>query len=362
MVPIERALTSAPRRMSSSTTSARPASAARCNGVEPNFPPRPLTAAPFARCRSMAPRSPAATPVQQHRAEEAAHDEEERHPEAVDGGEDDPETGILLTIRDDPDDGMNDRDACRTIPSSMATARRASRSDRRAKAGSSMVREDMVVKPPELFTIRDHVRSGQKSPFILLIYFNSTSWGKGCQLSMPEGLTEILVDLLDCVMSQRSDEFLDRHALVQPRTSHRHRLEGANDSAFRYHRRRKWATSSGQVDTIDRWFLSLCNREATGRASNQAGGSHLQAGSSQPAKDGSDTRGMGGPRSIETRNKIHACMAHRWNKTKKKTVLRIRLGRDQGRSRCLVARSKRSKLALISAIGLTPGHPNACPR
>ena len=54
------------------------------------------------------------------------------------------------------------------------------------------------------------------------------------------------------------------------------------------------------------------------------------------------------PRPIETRNKVHACMAHRWNKTKKKTVLRIRLGRDQGRSRCLVALSKRWKLALIS--------------
>jgi hypothetical protein len=35
-------------------------------------------------------------------------------------------------------------------------------------------------------------------------------------------------------------------------------------------------------------------------------------------------------------------MAHKWNKTKKKTVLRIRLGSDQGRSRCLVALSKRS--------------------
>ena len=46
---------------------------------------------------------PAASPVQQHRAEEAAHDEEERHPEAVDGREDDPEAGILPTIRDDPE-------------------------------------------------------------------------------------------------------------------------------------------------------------------------------------------------------------------------------------------------------------------
>jgi len=57
---------------------------------------------------------------------------------------------------------------------------------------------------------------------------------------------------------------------------------------------------------------------------------------------------MGVPLSIETRNKIHACMARRWNETKKKTVLRISLGRDRGRSRCLVALSKRSKLALIS--------------
>src|SRR5262249_35646299 len=32
------------------------------------------------------------------------------------------------------------------------------------------------------------------------------------------------------------------------------------------------------------------------------------------------------------RYKINACMAHRWNKTKKKTVLRIRLGGDPGRS------------------------------
>ena len=45
---------------------------------------------------------PAASPVQQHRAEEAAHDEEQRHPEAVDGREDDPESGILPTIRDHP--------------------------------------------------------------------------------------------------------------------------------------------------------------------------------------------------------------------------------------------------------------------
>jgi hypothetical protein len=56
---------------------------------------------------------------------------------------------------------------------------------------------------------------------------------------------------------------------------------------------------------------------------------------------------MGAARSIETRNKINACMAHQWNETKKKTVLRIRMGRDQERNRCLVALSKRSKPALI---------------
>ena len=51
-------------------------------------------------------------------------------------------------------------------------------------------------------------------------------------------------------------------------------------------------------------------------------------------------------------------MAHWWNKTKKKTVLRIRLGRDQGKSRCLVALSKRWKTGsdfdrshLIAALG-----------
>ncbi len=53
-------------------------------------------------------------------------------------------------------------------------------------------------------------------------------------------------------------------------------------------------------------------------------------------------------RSIESRTKVHACMAYWWNKTKKETVLRIRLGSDQARSRCLVALSKRWKLAVIS--------------
>ena len=70
-------------------------------------------------------------------------------------------------------------------------------------------------------------------------------------------------------------------------------------------------------------------------ARNRQGAS--QAGSCQTANDGSHKSGMGVPRSIETRNKTHACMALRWNETKKNTVLRIRMGRDQGRGRCLVA-------------------------
>jgi hypothetical protein len=45
-------------------------------------------------------------------------------------------------------------------------------------------------------------------------------------------------------------------------------------------------------------------------------------------------------------------MARRWNKTKKKTVLRIRLGRDQGRSRYLTAHSNRWKTGSDFAIGL----------
>jgi hypothetical protein len=59
-------------------------------------------------------------------------------------------------------------------------------------------------------------------------------------------------------------------------------------------------------------------------------------------------------------------MAHKWNKRKKKTVLRISLGSDQGRSRCLVAFSKRSSArepdeetnGLIAALGAR-GHSAA---
>ena len=96
-----------------------------------------------------------------------------------------------------------------------------------------------------------------------------------------------------------------------------------------------------------RCFGPTTPTRATARgARNRQGAS--QAGSCQTANDGSDKSGMGVPRSIETRNKTHACMALRRNETKKNTVLRIRMGRDQGRGRCLVALAGRSNLALIS--------------
>ena len=75
---------------------------------------------------------------------------------------------------------------------------------------------------------------------------------------------------------------------------------------------------------------------ATARARRNRQGAP-QAGSCQTANDEGGKSGMGVPRSIETRNKTHACMAFRWNETKKNTVLRIRMGRDHGRGRCLVA-------------------------
>jgi hypothetical protein len=45
-------------------------------------------------------------------------------------------------------------------------------------------------------------------------------------------------------------------------------------------------------------------------------------------------------------------MARRWNETEKNMVLRIKLGRDQGRSRCLTAHFNRWKTGSDFAIGL----------
>jgi hypothetical protein len=61
------------------------------------------------------------------------------------------------------------------------------------------------------------------------------------------------------------DEILGRPALVQPRTSHRRRSETQ--------RLRLSLPSAQEVGNsfwtagVDRWFLSICNREATGGAS-----------------------------------------------------------------------------------------------
>ena len=52
---------------------------------------------------SMLDQRAAAPPVEQHRAEVAAHHEEQRHPKTVDGREHDSENVILPSIRDDPE-------------------------------------------------------------------------------------------------------------------------------------------------------------------------------------------------------------------------------------------------------------------
>ena len=103
------------------------------------------------------------------------------------------------------------------------------------------------------------------------------------------------------------------------------------------HGSRRWEFSRVEKTMIARrCFGPTTPTRATARAPRNRQGAS-QAGSCQTANDGSDKSGMGVPRSIETRNKTHACMALRRNETKKNTVLRIRMGRDQGRGRCLVA-------------------------
>src|SRR5215468_10451540 len=58
---------------------------------------------------------------------------------------------VSVTIQND---GKNEREACRTIPSSMAPARRASRSERRAKAWFSVLMEN--VRPVSLDIEPEH--------------------------------------------------------------------------------------------------------------------------------------------------------------------------------------------------------------
>jgi hypothetical protein len=74
-------------------------------------------------------------------------------------------------------------------------------------------------------------------------------------------------------------------------------------------------------------------RPQAGRAGKRQGATSKLAHVNQPGNDGSKP-GMRVPRSIETRNKIHACIALGWNETKKKTVLRLRLEETRQRRHC----------------------------
>jgi hypothetical protein len=97
---------------------------------------------------------------------------------------------------------------------------------------------------------------------------------------------------------------------------------------LREQRRRSYATFPEHSDTRGRWFSTISFfRRATGGAGEKATGVHPQTSSCQPAKDRGDKSGMGTPRSTETRNEIHACMALQWNKTKDETVLDMRFRR-----------------------------------
>ena len=89
-------------------------------------------------------------------------------------------------------------------------------------------------------------------------------------------------------------------------------------------------------------FLVDLQSKATGGTSKEAVGNHLQAGSSQPAKDGSDTPGMGALARSQRGTRSMPAWLRSGTRQRMKTVLCIRLGSDQGRSRCLVAFSKRS--------------------
>jgi hypothetical protein len=118
-------------------------------------------------------------------------------------------------------------------------------------------------------------------------------------------------------LSGQLGEFPGRQASIQPRTTHRRRLEDAMITPFI-----TIGAGSGQQLLNRRTMqsvgsLSICNQRPQAGRARKRQGAHPQAGSSQPTKDESDTPGMGEPRSIEARNEIHAWLAHCWNKTRK---------------------------------------------
>ena len=126
------------------------------------------------------------------------------------------------------------------------------------------------------------------------------------------------------------DEFLGRQASFPPRTTHRHRLEDAMSAPF-------VTIGAGAVQRL----LNRRTLQAAGSClleghlwgvGREAIGCHLQAGSSQLAKDDGGKLGIGVPRSIEPRNRLHACIALRWNETKIEDGLtRIKLEKTRER-------------------------------
>ena len=148
---------------------------------------------------------PAASPVQQHRAEEAAHDEEQRHPEAVDGGEDDPETGILLTIRDDPERREERQGRVQDDPQQHGDGPQGVQVGSSGKGRILDGQGRHGCEALQSFSRFEIMSEGDKSR---LLFYCSISIvqvaGNGCQPSVPEDLPAVLVDLLDRVISRRS--------------------------------------------------------------------------------------------------------------------------------------------------------------
>jgi hypothetical protein len=91
---------------------------------------------------------------------------------------------------------------------------------------------------------------------------------------------------------------------------------------------------------IDRIGPTTLSDDTDARYSQGAQGTDRdppQVGSSQPAKGDGRKLSIGAPRLIETRNRLHACIALRWNETRKKTVLRTSGGKRQGKEKLRVA-------------------------
>ena len=149
-------------------------------------------------------------------------------------------------------------------------------------------------------------------------------------------------------VNQRTFKWVNGLGGFQPRELHQHLLHGSQLDRSTFRQEFEQLHQAWPWSGLARFGPTHRRVPQPGRASNQQGAPPSWLVSDRQGRRWSTRREV--PRSIETRNQVHACMAHRWNKTKKKTLLRIRLGRDQGRSRCLVALTNRWKLALISVL------------